>query len=169
MSPYGKCLHRDFSRHVLKDECNIAWDTAYRCTSGGDTVVKVGFELLLRTRYLGSCTDGKETEEAEMIHMSGLKEGLGSIMCGAGAGEYGRPFSAATLSLQQQMRFKKEAGTRSQPPPPCPSRRTSVRDKGSLHDAHKINNENNAFLHSGPRLRCRNRLRQEDARFKCGC
>ena len=69
-------------------------------TSGGDTVVWVGFELLHRTRQLGISQRraewfvrwARETAASEFVHMARFEEGLGRIMFVAGALELERPF-----------------------------------------------------------------------------
>ena len=69
-------------------------------TSGGDTVVWIGFELLQRTSHLGlsepraewSAKWALETADATFVHMSLFEGGLGRIMFVVGALELERPF-----------------------------------------------------------------------------
>ena len=71
-------------------------------TCGGDTLVWVGFELLLRSRCVGISSRRAEwfvrwagsVTESPTIHMGTFEEGLGRIMFVAGALEHERPFLA---------------------------------------------------------------------------
>ena len=71
-------------------------------TCGGDTLVWVGFELLLRSRCVGISARRAEwfvrwaetIASSTTIHMGSFEEGLGRIMFVAGALEHERPFLA---------------------------------------------------------------------------
>ena len=71
-------------------------------TCGGDTLVWVGFELLLRSRCVGISARRAEwfvrwvetVAGSATIHMGTFEEGLGPIMFVAGALEHERPFLA---------------------------------------------------------------------------
>ena len=62
-------------------------------TGGGDTLVWVGFEFLLRSRraeWFARWT--KKMASSAIVHMASFEEGLGRIMFVAGALEHERPF-----------------------------------------------------------------------------
>ena len=69
-------------------------------TSGGDVLVWVGFELLLRSSCIGISARRaewfvrwtKKIADSETVHMAAFEEGLGRIMFVAGALEHERPF-----------------------------------------------------------------------------
>ena len=71
-------------------------------TCGGDTLVWVGFEILLRSRSVGISSRRAEwfvrwavsVADSRTVHMSTFEEGLGRIMFVAGALEHERPFLA---------------------------------------------------------------------------
>ena len=69
-------------------------------TSGGDVLVWVGFELLLRSRCVGISEMRDEwfirwtqkIADSDTVNMASFEEGLGRIMFAAGALEHERPF-----------------------------------------------------------------------------
>ena len=73
---------------------------AWHKTAGGDTLIWVGFELLLRSHSIGISERRAEwfarwTEKiasSATVHMGSFEEGLGRIMFVAGALEHERPF-----------------------------------------------------------------------------
>ena len=73
---------------------------AWHKTAGGDTLIWVGFELLLRSRSIGISERRAEwfarwtdkVASSATVHMASFEEGLGRIMFVAGALEHERPF-----------------------------------------------------------------------------
>ena len=78
-------------------------------TCGGDTLVWVGFELLLRSRCVGISARRAEwfvrwagsVASSPTVHMGSFEEGLGRIMFVAGALEHERPFLALFTSFSR--------------------------------------------------------------------
>ena len=76
-------------------------------TAGGDSLVLVGFEILLRSYSLGLSQRRAEwfvkwtthVATARTIHMAAFEEGLGRIMFVVGALEHERPFLAHCTNL----------------------------------------------------------------------
>ena len=71
-------------------------------TCRGDTLVWVGFEILLRSRSVGISSRrvewfvrwAEKVADSRTVHVSSFEEGLGRIMFVAGALEHERPFLA---------------------------------------------------------------------------
>ena len=80
---------------------------SWRKAACGDTVSWVGFEVLHRSHKIGlserraqwSQRWTRETAEASCVHKSAFEEGLGRVMCVAGALEFERPFLYRFLTL----------------------------------------------------------------------
>ena len=87
-------MHYRLARTMFLILCSVVGaPLSWHKTSGGDTVVWVGFEHLHRTRLLGISLRraewftkwARETADSEHIHMARFEEGLGRIMFVAGA------------------------------------------------------------------------------------
>ena len=78
-------------------------------TSGGDVLVWVGFELLLRSRCVGISARRAEwfvrwtqkIADSDTVNMASFEEGQGRIMFVAGALEHERPFLGPSLKVHQ--------------------------------------------------------------------
>ena len=80
---------------------------AWHKTAGGDTLIWVGFELLLRPHSIGISERRAEwfarwTEKiasSATVHMGSFEEGLGRVVFVAGALEHERPFLGPLLQI----------------------------------------------------------------------